>query len=128
MSETIGTRNIETPWHAKKLEEVAKYIDHNYQVEIIEAVVNSHPARTKESIIIGAHYDTVNCSPGTDENASGIAAMLVIAKEMHPPDGQLDTILKLVALPNEEMVFNKEYASTAGSAVYAKNAKKSKNP
>lgn len=40
-----------------------------------------------EILVIGAHYDTVPGTPGADDNASGIAGLLAIAKIMseHPP-------------------------------------------
>ena len=34
--------------------------------------------------VVGAHYDSVPSSPGADDNASGVAAMLEIAREYKP--------------------------------------------
>lgn len=31
-------------------------------------------------IVVGAHWDTVNFTPGTDDNGSGMAAMLEAAR------------------------------------------------
>lgn len=31
-------------------------------------------------VVIGAHWDTVNFTPGTDDNGSGVAAMLEAAR------------------------------------------------
>jgi Zn-dependent M28 family amino/carboxypeptidase len=39
-------------------------------------------ATTKE-IIVGAHFDTVANSPGADDNASGVAAVLAVARYVH---------------------------------------------
>ena len=33
-------------------------------------------------LIVGAHYDTVSASPGADDNASGVAALLEIARSL----------------------------------------------
>jgi Zn-dependent M28 family amino/carboxypeptidase len=33
-------------------------------------------------LIVGAHYDSVNDSPGADDNASGVAALLALAAEI----------------------------------------------
>jgi alkaline phosphatase isozyme conversion protein len=35
---------------------------------------------SSQEIIVGAHYDTVDAGPGADDNASGLAAMLEVAK------------------------------------------------
>lgn len=31
-------------------------------------------------VVVGAHWDTVNFTPGTDDNGSGVAAMLEAAR------------------------------------------------
>ncbi|MBU0553717.1 M20/M25/M40 family metallo-hydrolase [Myxococcota bacterium] len=52
-------------------------------------------------IIIGAHYDTVADSPGADDNASGVAALIELARHFHaaPPKG---AALRFVFFANEE--------------------------
>lgn len=45
--------------------------------------VNVHATvgdRRKRLFVVGAHYDTVAGSPGADDNASGVAAMLEVAR------------------------------------------------
>jgi len=51
-------------------------------------------------IVIGAHYDTVYSSPGADDNASGIAALLELARLLStdPPACSV----RFVAFANEE--------------------------
>ena len=41
------------------------------------------------AVLIGAHYDSVALSPGADDNASGVAVTLELARNLagHPPDG-----------------------------------------
>lgn len=42
---------------------------------------------SKEIVVIGAHYDTVDGSPGADDNASGVAGVLAMARRLahtHP--------------------------------------------
>ncbi len=56
--------------------------------------------RPKEIIVIGAHYDTVIDSPGADDNASGVAALIEIASILK--DHPLDRTVRFVAFPNEE--------------------------
>jgi len=38
------------------------------------------PGRPDEIILVGAHYDSVPGSPGADDNASGVAALLEISR------------------------------------------------
>src|SRR5260370_2589976 len=45
----------------------------NLEIELAGCV------QADEIIVLGAHYDTVRNSPGADDNASGIAALLEIA-------------------------------------------------
>src|SRR5436853_4393162 len=40
--------------------------------------------RTGPPLIIAAHYDTVEGSPGADDNASGLAVMLETARALSP--------------------------------------------
>jgi len=51
-------------------------------VEVDEAgnVVVGDPRRA--NILIGAHYDSIPGTPGTDDNASGVAALIATARVM----------------------------------------------
>lgn len=51
-------------------------------------------------IVVGAHYDTVWLSPGADDNASGVAAMLEIARQIKLK--QLKRTVRFIAFANEE--------------------------
>ncbi len=42
------------------------------------------PVYEEESVLIGAHYDAVWGSPGADDNASGVAVMLEVARKIGP--------------------------------------------
>ncbi len=50
-----------------------------------------------EWVLIGAHYDAVVDSPGADDNASGVAVMLEVARSLGPRKG-----IKFVAFTLEE--------------------------
>jgi Zn-dependent M28 family amino/carboxypeptidase len=60
-------------------------------------------------ILIGAHYDTVPASPGADDNATGIAVLLELAKAIATQPAQRP--IRLVAFDLEELgVGSKAYA------------------
>ncbi|WP_442497718.1 M28 family peptidase [Methylobacter sp. sgz302048] len=69
----------------------------------------------EEVIIVGAHYDTHRRSPGADDNGSGIAALLALARAFaHETIGRT---LRFVAFTNEEKPFLR--TRQMGSRVYA---------
>src|SRR5258708_17895233 len=49
------------------------------------------------AVVVGAHYDTVPGSPGADDNASGVAVLLELARMGLPA--------RFVAFANEEMPY-----------------------
>lgn len=73
-------------------------------------------SKPAEIVVIGAHYDTVPQTPGADDNASGVAVLLALARELSGT--KPGRTLRLVAFANEEPI----YFQTAlmGSLVYAK--------
>lgn len=80
----------------------------------IEATVVAAP-RGNHIVVVGAHYDTVLGSPGANDNASGVAAVLELARLLrHHP---FVHSLRLVAFVNEEPPFFR--TRLMGSCVYA---------
>jgi Zn-dependent M28 family amino/carboxypeptidase len=76
-------------------------------------------SRPGEVVLAGAHYDTVEGSPGADDNASGVAGLIEIARLLRGARPQ--RTLKLVAFVNEEAPFF--YFGEMGSKVYARAAR-----
>jgi len=68
-------------------------------------------------IILGAHYDTVPGSPGADDNASAIAVLLEVARNIQRIS--LGSTLKLIAFGLEEYGY-------VGSLRYAEGARRGK--
>ena len=69
---------------------------------------------TAGTIIVAAHYDTVPGSPGADDNASGVATLLELARIFHDlPTAQT---LKLVFFDAEEIGLRGSLAFTANKA------------
>lgn len=68
-----------------------------------------------EIVVVGAHYDSISGSPGANDNATGVAAVLEMAR------GSLDTPLRrtvrFAAFVNEEPPYS--YTPDMGSRVYA---------
>ncbi len=70
---------------------------------------------------MGAHYDTVLDSPGADDNASGVAALLAIARELASRPQPPARTVRLVAFANEEPPHFQ--TPRMGSLVYARRAR-----
>jgi Zn-dependent M28 family amino/carboxypeptidase len=128
---TIGPRN--TLRYQAPLEG-ARYLETNlqsegYQVESQEYVVEGKTVRNliteipgaalrSEVVIVGAHYDTVFDCPGADDNTSGTAGLLELArilKTAHPA-----RTVRFVAFVNEEPPYFQ--TPSMGSLVYATKA------
>jgi hypothetical protein len=72
--------------------------------------------RPTDIVVLGAHYDSVSFTTGANDNASGVAAMLALARifaSKHP-----GATLRFVAFANEEPPYFQTPAM--GSLVYAK--------
>jgi hypothetical protein len=52
---------------------------------------------TAETIVIGAHYDTRNAFPGADNNASGVATLIELARALSIIEKDLPVRVELVA-------------------------------
>jgi len=75
-------------------------------------------------LLIGAHYDSVFGSPGANDNGSGVAAMLALARRFAQKQAQ--HTLRFVAFVNEEPPYFQ--TSQMGSFVYASRCKASGDP
>jgi len=129
----IGERNVYRP---AALDEAARYIESefaglgyavNRQTYVARGVESANlevvlPGQRwpDESVVVGAHYDTVPGSPGADDNASAVAGLLGIARLLvgHAPA----RTLKLVAFVNEEPPFF--FFGKMGSKVYAQSSRR----
>jgi hypothetical protein len=84
---------------------------HNIETEIRGA--------RPQIVVIGAHYDSVFGSPGANDNGSGVAALLALARRFAgKPAGQT---LRFVAFVNEEPPYFQ--TEQMGSFVYARRCK-----
>lgn len=75
-----------------------------------------------ERIVIGAHYDVCGDQPGADDNASGVAGLLELARLLHAHEANLKYRIDLISFCLEEPPYFK--TESMGSAVHAKSLKK----
>lgn len=96
-----------------------------YITNIQEYIANGHTyenlwvekrGSSNRYLIIGAHYDTVTGTPGADDNASGVAGLLEIARLIFDVETELNVLL--VLFPLEEPPFFR--TKFMGSYVFAK--------
>ncbi len=129
----IGERNI---WHPQGLEASVDYIekvlgDLGYQVEMQEYKVEGKPVANLEAerigtslageiVVVGAHYDSVFGTPGANDNASGVAGLLEIARLLATEE--LSRTVRFVAFVNEEPPFF--LTGDMGSRVYASRSRR----
>ncbi|HZV83016.1 MAG TPA: M28 family peptidase [Geobacteraceae bacterium] len=74
----------------------------------------------EEIVVVGAHYDSSPDSPGANDNASGVAALLELARQFS--ETRPGRTLRFVAFVNEEPPFFQ--TKLMGSRVYAAGARK----
>jgi Zn-dependent M28 family amino/carboxypeptidase len=128
----IGERNL---WRPGSLEAAASYVErefHNlgFPVAAQEYVVEGKTVRNLEVeiegvaepgeiILVGAHYDSAPGSPGANDNATGVAALIEIARMLAKKP--LDRTVRFVGFVNEEPpLFMTE---RMGSLRYARRAR-----
>jgi len=129
----IGERNIR---HPQGLEASLDYIekvlgDLGYQVEMQEYKVENKTVANLEAerigtslageiVVVGAHYDSVFGTPGANDNASGVAGLLEIARLLAAEE--LSRTVRFVAFVNEEPPFFS--TGDMGSRVYASRSRR----
>lgn len=107
---TIGERNAH---HMAALAAAADYIreqwndlgydtvEHRYGDEGFRNLWVEIPGRAGSGLyVVTAHYDSALGTPGADDNASGVAALLELARSL--AGRELEHGIRLVAVPNEE--------------------------
>lgn len=77
-----------------------------------------------EIVLVGAHYDSVFGSPGANDNASGVAALLALARRFAGTHNA--KTLRFVAFVNEEPHYFQ--GAQMGSFVYAGRCRKRADP
>jgi hypothetical protein len=129
---TIGRRHV---WRPRALEQAGSYVEECLRGLDLEVGAQAFEAQgetvrnieaerrglslPEQIVLVGAHYDTVPETPGADDNASGVAALLEMARLL--PPGQQARSVRFVAFVNEEPPFFRTGAM--GSRVYARRCR-----
>jgi hypothetical protein len=106
------------------LEQGYRVTPQTYEVDSIPCsnleVTHAGIKHPEQILLIGAHYDSVSGSPGANDNGSGAAALLEIARLLK--EVETDCTVRFVAFVNEEPPFF--FRRQMGSMVYAREARK----
>ncbi len=127
----IGERNVQ---HYEELTAAAAFIERSFSEDglrtrrqgydvrgkLCENIEAEIAGRTQEIVVIGAHYDSVTGSPGANDNGSGMAAVLALARHFARQPQPART-LRFVAFVNEEP--GHFQTEQMGSWVYAQDCK-----
>lgn len=135
LSEEIGPRSFRDP---KNLAAASKFLQKSFRNLGYEVTLQTYSvdglsaeniiaekkgvARVSEILIIGAHYDSVVGCPGADDNASGVAVLLELAR-IHAKSNFSRTV-RFVAFTLEEPPYFQ--TRWMGSRRYAKSVKEKK--
>ena len=127
----IGERNFRRP---AALDAAATYVESElgalgYEVTALPYVADGQTFRNVEAtlagrgraaevVVVGGHYDSVAGTPGADDNASGTAAVLELARLLR--DVAPERTVRFVVFVNEEPPFF--LTERMGSRVYARAA------
>lgn len=138
LAKDIGPRHLSG--RAKQVDAVAEFIeksltDAGYGVRSDWYTARGKECRNLEAeiegydepdqiVVVGAHYDSdaESETPGADDNASGVAVLLALARAF--AEYELPRTVRFVAFVNEEPPFFQK--SKMGSLVYASGCHKSK--
>jgi len=137
LAEEIGERNVLR--YPAELSQAADWLEsefanagydakrQEYQTEGISGCVNccnievEIPGKSavEEIVVVGAHYDSVVGTAGANDNSTGVAAMLAMARRLANRD--FNRTLRFVAFVNEEPPYFQ--TDEMGSRVYARRCK-----
>lgn len=131
LSETLVPRDAA---HPQRMERAAAYIQQELEIagaqvarQRFEADGNTYSnvvatlgTDTADCIVIGAHYDAAGPHPAADDNASGVAGLIELARLLQ--DAPLERRVLLVAYALEEPPFFR--TPLMGSAVHAASLRK----
>jgi len=137
LSETIGERNVAKAgtlqaaidYFQSQFKQAGcsvteqTYLVQGHQIRNLEVKLPGTDAEGK-TVVVGAHYDSVAGSPGADDNASGTAAVLELARLLQGTAHR--KTIRLALFVNEEPPFFQ--TESMGSLVYARHLRRDNIP
>jgi len=94
------------------------YVSDTRTVRNIEVVIEPRdPGPATETLVVGAHYDSAIGAPGANDNGSGVAAVIELARLLGDLEGKSPRRIRLVLFVNEEMPYFR--TQEMGSLQYA---------
>jgi hypothetical protein len=133
LSETVGERNLS---RTGSLQASTDYIRGNLQQAGYVVSERTYPVSGQQvsnlevtltgsdsaggDVVVGAHYDSIGGAPGANDNASGVAAVLELARQFQ--GSKLQRSVRFVLFVNEEPPFFQ--TNNMGSLVYAKQLRR----
>ena len=86
--------------------EADDYLSDTRTVRNIEVVIEPRdPGPATETLVVGAHYDSAIGAPGANDNGSGVAAVIELARLLGDLEGKSPRRIRLVLFVNEEMPY-----------------------
>lgn len=132
LADEIGEHNV---YHPEALHSAEHYIEETFEAQGYQVARQEYRVKNvrsanlevscrgskhpEEIILIGAHYDSVIGSPGANDNASGVAALLELSRMFR--QATPERTIRFVAFVNEEPPFF--FSPQQGSMVYSKMAR-----
>ncbi|RNI28232.1 M28 family peptidase [Rufibacter immobilis] len=119
--------------HPASLHKAADYIEAEFRAlservskqplhQGFDNLILSYGPEDGPRVIVGAHYDVCDNTPGADDNASAVAGLLELARAVHEEKPQVRHRIDFVAFNFEEPPY---FATDKmGSAIHAKAIKK----
>jgi Zn-dependent M28 family amino/carboxypeptidase len=130
LSVKIGERHL---WKNGTLDQAADYIESAFAEygytpwhqtyscygKGVSNLIAEKKGTAKEAVIIGAHYDTVPGTPGADDNASGLAGLLELAR-LYQRSANKKSLIFAAFVNEEPPCFGSHHM---GSMIYANHLK-----
>lgn len=131
LAETIGERNTRRP---AALEAAARFVEeglaacgtprrHEYEIGALKCanveVEIAGSSRAEEVVVVGAHYDSAIGCPGANDNATGAAGVLALARRF--AGSRPERTVRFVGFVNEEPPWFR--GENMGSVRYAKRCR-----
>lgn len=98
-----------------------EFVASGVKVRNLEVTIPSQSAPGQRVIVVGAHYDSAHETPGANDNATGTAAVLALAKSLQHLGATARSDVMLVLYTNEEPPYFK--TPLMGSRLHAQALK-----